>query len=121
MRNFLMGLPQELLESARIDGASEIRIFVGIALFYAVGFWNVYFNALIYIDDTAERPIHLVLNQYVAQGNSIADLSRASDRPPPTQTVQMAIIVIATLPILVVYPFAQKFFTKGALTGAIKG
>lgn len=134
MRNFFMGLPQELLESARIDGASEVRIFVGIvlplskaviaviALFYAVGFWNVYFNALIYINDTAKWPIQLVLNQYVVQGNTLSDLSQASDRPPPpAQTVQMAIIVIATLPILVVYPFAQKFFTKGVLTGAIKG
>lgn len=134
MRNFFMGLPQELLESARIDGASEVRIFVGIvlplskaviaviALFYAVGFWNVYFNALIYINDTAKWPIQLVLNQYVVQGNTLTDVSQATDRPPPpAQTVQMAIIVIATLPILVVYPFAQKFFTKGVLTGAIKG
>lgn len=134
MRNFFMGLPQELLESARIDGASEFRIFLGIvlplskaviaviALFYAVGFWNVYFNALIYINDTAKWPIQLVLNQYVVQGNTLSDVSQATDRPPPpAQTVQMAIIVIATLPILVVYPFAQKFFTKGVLTGAIKG
>lgn len=134
MRNFFMGLPQELLESARIDGASEIRIFVGIvlrlskpviaviALFYAVGSWNVYPNALLYIDDTAKWPIQLVLNQYVVQGNTLSDISRATDRPPPpAQTVQMAIIVIATLPILAVYPFAQKFFTKGVLTGAIKG
>ena len=134
MRNFFMELPQELLESARIDGASEFRIFLGIvlplskavlaviALFYAVGYWNIYFNALIYLNDTSKWPIQLVLNQYVVQGNTLSDFSQATDRPPPpAQTVQMAIIVIATLPILVVYPFAQKFFTKGVLTGAIKG
>lgn len=134
MRNFFMGLPSELLESARIDGASEFRIFTGIvlplskaviaviALFYAVGYWNVYFNALIYLNDTTKWPIQLVLNQHVVQGNTLTDVSQTSDRPPPpAQTVQLAIIVIATLPILVVHPFAQKFFTKGVLTGAIKG
>jgi putative aldouronate transport system permease protein len=133
MRNFFMELPQELFESARIDGASEFRIFASIvlplskaviaviALFYAVGYWNSFFNALLYINDTSKWPIQLVLNQYVVQSNAMTDL-QAPDRPaPPAQTVQMAIVVVATLPILVVYPFAQRFFTKGVLTGAIKG
>lgn len=133
MRNFFMELPSELLESARIDGASEFRIFGSIvlplskaviaviALFYAVGYWNSFFNALLYINDTTKWPIQLVLNQYVVQGNAMSDL-QAPDRPaPPAQTVQMAIVVVATLPILIVYPFAQRFFTKGVLTGAIKG
>ena len=133
MRNFFMELPQELFESARIDGASEFRIFFSIvlplskavlaviALFYAVGFWNSFFNALLYINDTTKWPIQLVLNQYVVQGNAMSDL-QAPDRPaPPAQTVQMAIVVVATVPILIVYPFAQRFFTKGVLTGAIKG
>lgn len=133
MRNFFMELPQELFESARIDGASEFRIFAAIvlplskaviaviALFYAVGYWNSFFNALLYINDTSKWPIQLVLNQYVVQSNAMTDL-QAPDRPaPPAQTVQMAIVVVATLPILVVYPFAQRFFTKGVLTGAIKG
>lgn len=133
MRNFFMELPQELFESARIDGASEFRMFFSIvlplskavlaviALFYAVGYWNSFFNALLYINDTTKWPIQLVLNQYVVQSNAMTDL-QAPDRPaPPAQTVQMAIVVVATLPILVVYPFAQRFFTKGVLTGAIKG
>ena len=91
-----------------------------IALF-AVGYWNSFFNALLYINDTTKWPIQLVLNQYVVQSNAMTDL-QAPDRPaPPAQTVQMAIVVVATLPILVVYPFAQRFFTKGVLTGAIKG
>lgn len=133
MRNFFMGLPQELFESARIDGASEFRIFFSIvlplskaviaviALFYAVGYWNSFFNALLYINDSSKWPIQLVLNQYVVQSNAMTDL-QAPDRPaPPKETVQMAIVVIATLPILLVYPFAQRFFTKGVLTGAIKG
>lgn len=128
-----MELPQELFESARIDGASEFRIFFSIVLplskavlavvglFYAVGYWNSFFNALLYINDTTKWPIQLVLNQYVVQSNALTDL-QAPDRPvPPAQIVQMAIVVVATLPILIVYPFAQRFFTKGVLAGAIKG
>ena len=131
MRNFFMELPQELFESARIDGASEFRIFFSIVLplskavlavvglFYAVGYWNSFFNALLYINDTTKWPIQLVLNQYVVQSNALTDL-QAPDRPvPPAQIVQMAIVVVATLPILIVY--AQRFFTKGVLAGAIKG
>ncbi|MFI8778895.1 carbohydrate ABC transporter permease [Brachybacterium paraconglomeratum] len=133
MRNFFMELPEELLESARIDGASEFRIFrtivlplskaviAVIGLFYAVGYWNSFFNALIYINDTAKWPIQLVLNQYVVQSNSLSALQAPDQPAPPTQAVQMAIVVVATLPILVVYPFAQRFFAKGVLTGAIKG
>lgn len=133
MRNFFMELPQELFESARLDGASEFRIFFSIvlplskavlaviALFYAVGYWNSFFNAMLYLNDSTKWPIQLVLNQYVVQSNSLTDL-QAPDRPaPPKETVQMAIVVVATLPILLVYPFAQRFFTKGVLTGAIKG
>lgn len=130
MRNFFMELPQQLMGSARIDGASEFRIFFSIvlplskaviALFYAVGYWNSFFNAMLYINDPTKWPIQLVLNQYVVQSNALTDL-QAPDRPaPPAETVQMAIIVVATLPILVVYPFAQRVFTKGVLTGAIKG
>ena len=130
MRNFFMELPQELMESARIDGASEFRIFLSIvlplskaviALFYAIGYWNSFFSAMLYINDSTKWPIQLVLNQYVVQSNALTDL-QAPDRPaPPAETVQMAIIVVATLPILVVYPFAQRVFTKGVLTGAIKG
>ncbi|MCU6387493.1 ABC transporter permease, partial [Enterobacter quasiroggenkampii] len=82
--------------------------------------WNSFFNAMLYINDSTKRPIHLVLNQYVVQSNALTDLQ--APRPaPPAETVQMAIIVVATLPILVVYPFAQRFVTKGVLTGAING
>lgn len=133
VRNFFMNLPAELLESARIDGAGEWRIFLRIvlplskavlaviALFYAVAYWNIFFNALIYLKDSTKWPIQVVLNQYVVKGSSISQLSDPNQPPPVTQTVQMAVVVLATLPILIVYPFAQRFFTKGVLTGAIKG
>lgn len=133
MRNFFMGIPNDLFEAARLDGASEFRIFwrivlplskpvlAVIGLFYAVAFWNSFFNAMIYLNDTSKWPIQLVLNQYVVQSNSLSDL-QAPDRPaPPIQSVQNAIIVVATLPILMVYPFIQRHFAKGMLTGAIKG
>ncbi|ACQ82283.1 binding-protein-dependent transport systems inner membrane component [Beutenbergia cavernae DSM 12333] len=133
VRNFFMGLPNELLESARIDGASDWRIFTGIilplskavlavvGLFYAVGYWNAFFNALIYLNDTSKWPIQVVLNQYVVQGSALTSVQAPDIPPPPPATVQMAIIVLATIPILIVYPFLQRYFTKGVLTGAIKG
>jgi ABC-type glycerol-3-phosphate transport system permease component len=135
VRQFFINLPQELIDSARIDGASEWHIFWNIALplskavlavvalFYAVGIWNSFFNAILYISDTEKWPIQLVLRQYVLQGSDIASAGDLNpNRPaPPARTLQMAIVVIATVPILIVYPFLQRFFTKGVLTGAIKG
>jgi ABC-type glycerol-3-phosphate transport system permease component len=135
VRQFFMNLPQELIDSARIDGASEWHIFWNIALplskavlavvalFYAVGIWNSFFNAILYLQDSTKWPIQLVLRQYVLQGTDIATAADVpSNQPqPPARTLQMAIVVVATVPILIVYPFLQKYFTKGVLTGAIKG
>ncbi len=133
IRNFFMELPQELTESARIDGASEWQIFwrivlplskpilAVISLFYAVRYWNTFFNALLYISTPSKWPIQVVLNQYVVQGQTLNTVQPPGVPPPPGMVVQFAVIVLATLPVLVVYPFVQKFFTKGMLTGAIKG
>src|SRR5699024_6428475 len=133
MRAFFMGLPQELLESARIDGASALRVFLPmvlplskgviavVALSYAVGYWSVFFYAMIYIQDTEKWPIQVVLNQYVVQNSDLAQVTNPDKPPPPSATVQNAVIVLATVPILCVYPFVQKYFTKGVLTGAIRG
>jgi len=134
IRNFFQGLPEELIEAARIDGAGEWRIFLQIVLplskpvlavmglFYAVGYWNTYFNALLYINDSDKWPIQVVLQQYVLAGVQIPGAVVSPDQPPPPGvTLQMAVIVLATLPILIVYPFLQRYFTSGVLTGAIKG
>ncbi|MGO1285336.1 MAG: carbohydrate ABC transporter permease, partial [Brachybacterium sp.] len=134
VRNFFMQIPAELTDSARIDGASDGQVFLRImlplskaviaviALFYAVGYWNAFFNALIYIQDTSKWPIQLVLNTYAVQGSPISNIENPNAAGSVTpQAIQMAIVVLATLPILCVYPFAQRFFTKGVLTGAIKG
>lgn len=133
MRAFFMNLPQDILEAARIDGASEVRIFLQmvlplskaviavIALFYAVGYWNIFFNAMIYLNHTEKWPIQVVLNQFVVQNSDIATVTNPDMPPPPAVTVQNAVVVLATVPILCIYPFLQRFFTKGVLTGAVKG
>lgn len=133
MRNFFMEVPGELIESARIDGAGELRVLFGLAvplskaviavvsLFYAVGYWNNFFSALLYLNDSTKWPIAQVLNQYVIGGSNLSDYTNPSMIPPPPQTIQMAVVVLATAPILILYPFAQRHFTKFALTGAIKG
>jgi putative aldouronate transport system permease protein len=136
MRQFFMDIPQELLDSARIDGAGELRILLRIVLplsgailavaglLYAVFYWNAFFQALLYLSDNTMWPLQLVLRQYVIQGSPLPGVTAyaaAGGAPPPTQSIQMAVVVVATLPILLVYPFVQKYFTKGVLTGAIKG
>lgn len=135
MRGFFMGLPTELYDSARIDGAGEFRILgqivvplskaviAVVGLFYAVGFWNAWFNALLYLNDSHKWPLQLLLRTYVLQGQSLGDSSAVAsgDAPPPQQAVQAAVVIVALVPILLVYPFLQRHFTKGVLTGAVKG
>lgn len=133
MRSFFMGIPRELLESARIDGASDVSILVRIVLplskaviaviglFYAVGFWNSFFNAMLYISDQTLWPIQLILRSYVIQGTSLTADSLGVSQAPPPQSIKMAVVVVALAPIVLVYPFLQKYFSKGVITGAIKG
>lgn len=135
MRAFFMGIPQEILDSARIDGASELTtlarivlplskaVMAVIGLFYAVGYWNAFFQALLYLNSTAMWPLQLVLRLYVLQGEPLPGSTIANEAgvPPPAESIQMAVVVIATVPILIVYPFLQRYFSRGLLTGAIKG
>jgi ABC-type glycerol-3-phosphate transport system permease component len=133
MRSFFMNIPGELIESARIDGASDITILrrivlplskavvAVVGLFYAVGFWNAFFNALLYINDSEKWPIQVILRTYVLQGTSLTADQLGVQQLPPPQSLQMAIVMVALIPIICVYPFLQKHFTKGVITGAIKG
>ncbi|MGG7462986.1 MULTISPECIES: carbohydrate ABC transporter permease [unclassified Plantibacter] len=133
MRAFFQGIPQELIDSALIDGASEWQIFrrivlplskaimAVIGLFYAVGFWNSFFSALLYINDQSMWPLQLVLRTFVVNEQPLALTDLPADLIPAQPTIQMALLVIALLPIVVVYPFLQKHFAKGVLTGAVKG
>jgi multiple sugar transport system permease protein/putative aldouronate transport system permease protein len=135
MRAFFMELPQELIESARIDGAGEASILrrvvlplsravlAVIGLFYAVGYWNAFFNALLYMNQTDRWPLQLVLRTYVVNNAQLGtdQLGAETEALPPQQSIQMAILVVSVVPILLVYPFLQRHFTKGVLTGAVKG
>ena len=133
MRSFFMGIPQELLEAARIDGASDFRILrtvvlplskaviAVIGLFYAVSFWNSFFNAMLYINDQSLWPIQLILRSYVIQGTSLTADQLGVQQSAPPQSIKMAVVVVALAPIVVIYPFLQKYFSKGVITGAIKG
>ena len=130
VRNFFMELPRELEEAASIDGCSDIGIFIKIALplslpclatfglFYAVGHWNNYFGALLYLEDSTKFPFQLVLRNIVMQ---IAETQTDPNALIPEDTLKMAVIVIGTVPILIVYPFLQKHFAAGVMVGAVKG
>jgi ABC-type glycerol-3-phosphate transport system permease component len=117
LRQFFMGIPRELVDSARIDGANDLQILIRIvlplskaaiaviALLYAVAYWNDFFTALLYLNSSAMWPLSLVLR------------ARSGESAP----IPSAAIVVAVLPILAVYPFLQRYFTRGVLSGAIKG
>ena len=92
-----------------------------VALFYAVSYWNDFFNALLYLNDSSMWPLQLVLRLYVVQGAPLPSGGEVSENAPPLQSIQMAVVVIAMIPILCVYPFLQRYFTRGVLSGAIKG
>jgi putative aldouronate transport system permease protein len=135
MRQFFMGIPQELIDSARMDGAGDLRILTKIvlplsgaviavvALFYAVAYWNAFFNALLYLNDNSMYPLQLVLRNYVLQRAPLPGAMVAGDESgaPPAEAMHMAVLVVALVPVMIVYPFLQRYFTRGVLTGAIKG
>jgi putative aldouronate transport system permease protein len=138
VRSFFMSIPGELIESARIDGASEWTILFRIVLplskavvavvglFYAVGYWNSYFNSVLYIDDGDLWPIQRVLQSYILAGQSPNVSGMAVSLPgvnayPPTLAVKMAVVVVTILPAVIIYPFVQRNFTKGVMVGAVKG
>lgn len=137
MRNFFYGIPQSLEEAAVIDGANDIQILTKIvlplskasiatiALFYAVSHWNAWFDAMIYINKTALLPMQNILRNILTAASGLGDLGadayNSMDVVPPSQAVRAATIVITTLPILVAYPFVQKYFVKGVMVGSVKG
>jgi multiple sugar transport system permease protein/putative aldouronate transport system permease protein len=133
LRAFFSNLPNEITESARIDGAGELKTFgyivlplskavlSVIGLFYAVGYWNAFFGALLYLNDSKLWPLQLVLRTYVINDTQLGSAELGTELLPPQASIQMAILVISIVPILLVYPFLQRHFAKGVLTGAVKG
>ncbi|MCM3129741.1 carbohydrate ABC transporter permease [Paenibacillus provencensis] len=134
LKNFFQNIPEGLEESAKIDGSNDFGILfrivlplsmpaiATISLFYAVTYWNTYMSAILYLNESKMWPIQVLLRQIVVLASGM-DYSSELDSsvPPPDQAVKMAVIVVATLPILLVYPFLQKHFAKGAMLGSIKG
>jgi putative aldouronate transport system permease protein len=130
-------IPDELYEAAELDGCSDFRflgrivlplsgpILAVIGLYYAVGLWNGYFNALLYIDSQRLYPLQLVLRNILVLGN--IDISMLQDFEAMTRKqgladlLKYAVIVVASLPVMVMYPFVQRFFVKGVMVGAMKG
>jgi len=136
VKNFFQGIPAELEESASLDGCNDVGILWKIVLplslpvlatfglFYAVGHWNSYFPAMIYLTDDKMYPLQLILrNIIVTAESSASDMSLMDPNfvEPPKQSIKMAVIVVATVPIMCVYPFLQKYFVKGVMVGALKG
>jgi putative aldouronate transport system permease protein len=133
-RNYFQELPKELEESAMIDGAGYLRILVIIILpismpliatfiiMYGVGHWNSWFAATLYISDNSKWPIQVILRLITNISMGIGDTSNMdSNIILPPVSARMCTIVVATVPILIIYPFMQKYFTKGILLGSVKG
>lgn len=137
MKSFFDSIPAELEDAALIDGCNDLGTFFRIilplsapalaafGLFYAVGYWNTFFNAVLYINDFAKVPLQIVLRNMLIDSETstggAAAVEMISEQQIPIQTIKMAAVVIASVPILIVYPFLQKHFAKGVLLGSVKG
>lgn len=139
MRTYFMGLPKDLEEAAYIDGCGTIRTLISIILplskpilavmvvFYGVSHWNEYFTALIYLTKQELKPLALILRDILVTaqatvGDSTAGASaNIMEQLQIAETIKYALIIVSTLPVMCLYPFAQKYFAKGVMIGAIKG
>ncbi|MFD0960002.1 carbohydrate ABC transporter permease [Paenibacillus chungangensis] len=133
-RNFFMSIPESLEESAKIDGANEIRILFSIiipismpiiatlSLWTAVHHWNAWFDSMIYITDSKLQVLQVVLRRIVLEGTvEMMEMGGDEDLAVNPETIKATAIMVATLPIILVYPFVQKYFVKGIMIGSLKG
>ncbi len=130
LRTAFYGVPDSLEEAARIDGAGDLRILFRIlvpvilpsimvvALYYIVGVWNSWFDAMIYLRDRKLFPLQLILREVLVESKVTMD---SGDSETTAESIQYAIMTVSTIPVLLVYPFMQKYFVKGATVGAVKG
>lgn len=136
MRNFFAGIPVELSESAYIDGANDFQILwkvilpvskpglATISLFYALGYWNQWYNAMLYLEDKSLFPLQYLLMSMLRNAEALREMAMTSGISMgaiPTNSLRMATTVVAIGPVILLYPFAQKYFTSGLTVGAIKG
>lgn len=136
-RTYYKGIPQELREAADVDGASELTFFFKIllpvctpviavlVLWQFVAMWNSYFDAMIYLNDSAKQPLQLVLRSILIrnqpESGMIADMQSTAARAQLAELLKYATIIISSLPLLIMYPFFQKYFDSGIMAGAVKG
>jgi putative aldouronate transport system permease protein len=136
MKNFMKSIPHSLTESALIDGAGDFRIFLmiflpmsgpslaTIGLFMGLGYWNEWYNALLFLDNTKYIPLQLYLYNMIMRADFIRNSAALANIPPqdtPGESLKMATALLSTGPILIMYPFVQRFFIKGITIGAVKG
>jgi putative aldouronate transport system permease protein len=137
MRTFMAAIPESICDSAKIDGASEFMIFfrlilplstaslATVGLFLALDYWNNWYNAMLYISKPHMYPLQYMLYNMMTAADAIARLSQLNTDmrlvDTPTRSLRMAMTVVATGPIILVYPFVQKYFVKGITLGAVKG
>jgi putative aldouronate transport system permease protein len=135
MRTAFQAVPVELEESAKLDGANDFKICWSVVfplsmpviavmlLFYGVSHWNAWFSAMIYLQDRGLFPLQLILREILIVNDTSSMMTDVSsgDQMPIGETIKYATIIVATVPILCVYPFLQKYFVKGVMIGAVKG
>lgn len=137
MKNFMKSIPHSITESAKMDGATDFRIYLSlilplakaglatIGLFLALGYWNEWYNSMLFLSPNVKyRPLQLLLYNIITSAEFIKNSAAASNIPPqdvPAETMKMASAVIATGPIIILYPFVQKYFIAGITIGAVKG
>lgn len=135
-RTFFKGIPGELEEAAVIDGCSQGRVFLQIVLplsqaligvmvlYYAIGHWNSYFDAMIYVRDNAKKPLQLFLRQLLIVESASQDMMEGDslyEAEKLKHLLKYSVIIVSSLPMMILYPFLQKYFNKGVLLGSIKG
>lgn len=136
---FETSIPDEMLEAAKLDGCSDLRFFVSIVLplshaiiavlvvYYGVGHWNQYFNALIYVAKQEYYPLQIILREILIQARQTeavvteGQIAEMIERNKYAELIKYGVIVVSSLPVMILYPFAQKFFVKGVMLGAVKG
>jgi len=133
MKSFFEGIPEELKESARIDGASEFTvlmriilplskpIMLTIGLYYGVRFWNDFFNAMLYLNDSALQPLPILLRNILLSSGMNEYVEVSAFGEAPIEAIKAASVLLAAIPMLVAYPFIQKYFVKGTMLGSLKG
>lgn len=132
MKSFFEGLPQEIKEAARLDGANELQvllhvvlplsrpILLTISLFYAVGHWNEFFNAVLYLNDAALQPLPVLLRNILLAANMNEYVEYDAFSSASVQAIKAASVFLTMLPMVIIYPWIQRYFTKGTLLGGVK-